>query len=151
MRAKKAELADYIIFFVVVFIIILIFSLALFHAFLIKGTLKFELNEKMKDANNDLLILDILKAPVKDMTMADIIVESYLSDNYAELETEMGRLVGEYMGTKTDWQIYIDDEKKKESCGIIGCNGKKHTYETQLPLINPTRKNNIKVTLSIYS
>lgn len=151
MRAKKAESADYIVFFVVVFITIFVFSLALFHAFLIKATLKFEFNEKMANINDDLLILDILKSPVKGMAMADIIVESYLSDDYAELETEMRRLVGEYMGPETDWQLYIDDEKKKESCGIIGCNGKKRTYETQLPLINPTRKNNIRVTLSIYA
>lgn len=149
LNKKAGDIASYMMLFIAIFLIGIVFSFALFHTYSLEKIASLDIKEKITKADTELRLSSILRAPVKDKTVADIVVESYLNDNYDELEKEMHMIVKTYFADETDWELLIND-KKIASFKTLAFKSKKHTYETFLPLITPN-KNNIQVTLNTYN
>lgn len=149
-NSKKAqESASYIMFVIAIFLSVGIFVIVILSTNLIKERIKAEFKEDISNIDYDLLFLDILRTPIQDKTIADLIVEAYTNNNYVEVETQLNNILENYIHSNIDWKLYIDDKEVKNNCGIL-CNGKKQSYEVVLPLFDTKKRTYIKVTFALY-
>lgn len=150
LKKKAQESASYVMFIIVIFLVIFIFLLGMFSTRLIKARLSAKIKEDISNANYEFLVLDILKAPTQQGTIADIISSDFSKGNFDNTENEIKGIIETYLGRDTDWELFIEGDKIKSSCSIFGCSGKRHYSEAVLPLIDTMKKANIRVGLNLY-
>ncbi len=151
MKTKKAqESGSYIALAIALAMMALIFLLALSITFIIRSATEVRIKEDIAGMQYDVLLLDILKADYGSKKVADIIAEDYTENNFAYTETSLKEIFSTRLKEVSDWELYIDGEKKKDSCNILGCRGKKQSYETFIPVPN-AQKSIIRVMLIIYA
>ena len=147
---KGVEAASYLVFALVLCLIGVVFAIVLFFQdFTFKG-IQTELRLEVAEANYELLLMDILRVPIGDKTMADLIVTGHANNDYGAVEKELNTIMKTYLGANIDWEFFIDGEKKKDSCGFFGCKGEKHSFNTVLPLFYSQSKPDVVVMLNVY-
>ena len=148
---KKGKAADYLAFGIVVFLCWAFFGLAVYSTHFIEDNIKISVAAGMNQANYEMLFLDILKVKINDRIMADIMAEAYENNQYDAMANELQRILAEYVSPDAQWEIFFDDEKKKDNCGLTGCRGKKLSYEARIPLMSGNSKSSVPLKLNVYN
>ncbi len=146
---KKGAAADYLAFAIVIALCWAFFGLAIFSTHFIEDSIKITVTAGMNQANYEMLFLDVLKVKINDRIMADIMAEAYESNQYDAMAYELQKILSEHISPDTQWEIFFEDEKKKDNCSLIGCNGEKFSYEARIPLTG-NAKTSVALKLNVY-
>ena len=79
----------------------------------------------------------------------DMMVQSYLKNDYADFSRASDTLLREVYGKETAWRLYVNDEKAAESCDA-GCTGQQLDYASTLPLPYDPSIQALQIRLQVY-
>jgi hypothetical protein len=91
--------------------------------FLLAASLQFvqtqpvEINVFKATINNDLFLINLLKADGQGTSIRDIIVKDYSSDDFSMTKTEINKRLLEAFGEKPCWTLIMNDKTTGESSG----------------------------------
>ncbi len=154
-KSKKGiAMADYLSFFLVVVPgILAIFLIVNFFILPKIGQVaEFKIQESGDGLNEEQFLIPFLRSPIGERTMADLISDSYLNNDYGQFKTEVSNLFQFLYGREREWEAFIDGDKVGSNCKgfILGCSGKEVSHEIFLPVIQNKNSNLIKFELKIY-
>ncbi|TKJ17372.1 hypothetical protein CEE44_02455 [Candidatus Woesearchaeota archaeon B3_Woes] len=112
--------------------------------------INFAVKEIPKNIDNNILLLNLLRTETADGAISDMIIQSYLSDEYYTLEKHITIFIVAYYGENYIWHLSIENTKKAGNYNFIqGILKGKKKYEAST-LIPSYTKEAIEVELSIY-
>ena len=72
---------------------------------------RINIQEETNRINDDILLLNYLRTPTGDQTIADLIVKSYQDKNYDQLKEETDSIFKKVYGEDTIWRLTIGNEE----------------------------------------
>ncbi len=150
IHSRKASVSAYPTLILAIIISIFAFAFGLFVLHLVEEQVHVKISQDITGMQYDLLLLDIFKAEYNGKNVAEIISEDYIDGRYDNSEAALKEILGKHAKDVSDWELFVEGKKRKDSCNIIKCNGKKQSSSAFIPLSSDT-KSNIIVTLNVYT
>lgn len=109
-----------------------------------------KIDDSVQEVTYSMSLINYLRTPVGEQMISDVIVDSYLSDDYALLESESEKIFEVMLEEETYWELIIkgEDEESFEHPELEG--DEMFSDTVYLPVYFTPEDEQIEVTLRLY-